>query len=88
MKDAKHIDIHDKGHPRTKPYINISLISPPPIDSFLKILSPNIFIKYIIENIIIPSNMFSPTFNPFLIDNSIINNRPQNANNSSGIVIV
>ena len=47
MTDAKKIEKTDNCHPKTKPKINNSFISPPPIDSFLKTKSQNNFNKYI-----------------------------------------
>ena len=44
---AKNIVQIDSGKFKTKPTKNISLISPPPSDYFLNILSPNILSVYI-----------------------------------------
>ena len=44
---AKKIVQIDIGKPSTNPNKNINLISPPPRDSFLNALSPNILIPYI-----------------------------------------
>lgn len=47
IKVAKNIVQIDIGNPITNPKRNINLMSPPPSDSFLKALSPNILMAYI-----------------------------------------
>ena len=55
-KDPINIDNIDELHPKTNPNINISLISPPPIDSFLNKKSPSFFNKNIRVKDINPLN--------------------------------
>ena len=50
MNVAKKMLHIDKGYPKTKPIRNISLISPPPSDSCLNIISPIFFIANIVIN--------------------------------------
>ena len=74
--------------PNTKPNVNINLISPPPIDSLLKIISPKILIKYIITKATNPYKIDDNVLlNPFLNNNSNINNISPIINISSHIII-
>ena len=54
IKVAKKMVQIDIGKLKTKPNKNINLMSPPPNDSFLKTLSPNIFREYMAKNAPIP----------------------------------
>lgn len=78
----------EAGKPKTIPNISNNLISPPPIDSFLNIKSPNFFIKYIIMNDIKPeiTEYIIPS-NPFRKYISISSNAPNIISISSQIII-
>ena len=54
IKLAKNIDTHPNNGSNIRPNTNINFISPPPNDSFLKILFPIIIIKYMNRNKMIP----------------------------------
>ena len=86
--EAKNIDIKEFNNPSTNPKVNINLISPPPIDSFLKKKSPNNFISHIITKDIIPYIIdIKVSFNPYVINNSIIRMILPIMSISSGIII-
>src|SRR5690554_3246231 len=57
IKEAIKMEIRDICQPKTRPKTNISLMSPSPIDSFLKIKLPTCFIKNIIPKEIRPLKM-------------------------------
>ena len=85
----KNTDTIDIGNPNTNPYTPKSLISPPPIDSFLNIKSPNSFKTNINTNEPKPFNIEVPTREKppiaYLITSINIENT---INISSGIIIV
>ena len=86
ISDATNTDIRADGHPNTKPIKNISLISPPPIDSFLNIKSPISLILAIIPAAAKPCkicNIVSP--NPSTSNISITSNTKAGISTSSRI---
>lgn len=67
INEPTKIDNIAIGYVKTMPKMNNSLISPPPIDSFLNRKSPNFFNKYIVKKAKIPFNSeYNATFSPFI----------------------
>lgn len=89
IKADKKTDTSDNGKPKTKPNTASSLMSPPPIDSFLNKKSPNNFKSNINTKAANACNNDIPTdsipFIKYLIKASI---REKNINMLSGIIIV
>ena len=88
IKVAKKMVQIDIGNPNTKPNKNISLMSPPPRDSFLKALSPNNFKEYMAIKAPIPEYMWyaassKPSPNIYII----IITRVETINTSSNIIM-
>ena len=88
ISDPTNMDSMAIGNDKTMPNINSSFMSPPPIDSFLKIKSPSFFSVNININESVPFKMDIRTLlGPYIIpiSNNII--IPKNINTLSGIII-
>ena len=86
---AKNTETIDNGNPKTIPYTPSNFISPPPIDSFLNIKSPNSFNKNINTNEPKPFSNDIPNKSkePITYFNVSINTE-NTISTSSGIIIV
>ena len=87
ISDPKKIANNATGKSNTKPKINISLISPPPIDSFLNIKSPSFLIENITRKAIKPLiTAVKASSGPFKKKTSNNNNIPTTAKTPSEII--